>query len=100
MAKLVSKTLSFPPSGSPDVTGYKLYYEPTPGPVTYNSTSIDLGTATTINLSTILPVGINGIYDIGVSAYDAAGNESDLSLSASVPLDLVAPLPPGVLTIQ
>jgi len=47
MPKIKELTLSFPESGSPDVVGYKLYIEPAPDAVTYDSQSFDLGNQTT-----------------------------------------------------
>ena len=39
MALVKTATLNFPPSGSPDVTGYKLYMAEAPAPVDYDSPS-------------------------------------------------------------
>jgi len=98
MAKIKDVTLSFPPSSSADVVGYKLFIETAPDPVTHDSPSHDLGNNTSVLLNTILGT-IDGIFNIGVVAVDDVGNESDFSLMSDVPLDFVPPEPPGALTI-
>jgi hypothetical protein len=98
MAKIKDVTLSFPPSESSDVVGYKLYLETSPTEVTHDSPSHDLGNNTSILLNTILGT-IDGIYNVGVVAIDDVGNESDFSLMSDIPLDFVPPGPPGSLTI-
>ena len=94
MAKIKDVTMEFPASPSPDVVGYKLYIEESPNPVTHQSQSFDLGNNTTVVLNDVVGE-IDGIYNIGVAAVDDAGNESDFSLLADVPLDFVPPQPPG-----
>ena len=98
MAKVKDVTLSFPPSESLDIVGYKLYIEASPTEVTHDSPSHDLGNNTSILLNTILGT-IDGTFNIGVVAVDDVGNESDFSLMNDVPLDFVPPGPPGSLTI-
>lgn len=108
MAKLKSATLKFPASGSPDVVGYRLYVESEGVPVTYDSPVFDLGKNEIKEDETVFIVtdlsGIpgmstkDGIYNIGVTAVDDAGNESSMSTLDSVPLDFVAPDPPGPLS--
>ena len=98
MAKIKDVTLSFPPSESADVVGYKLYIEPIPTEVTHDSQGYDIGNNTSVLLNTLFE-GTDGVYNIGVAAVDDAGNESDLSLMSDVPLDFVPPVPPGSLTI-
>ena len=99
MAKIKDVKLSFPPSESLDIVGYKLYIETSPTEVTHDSPSHDLGNNTAdILLNTILG-NIDGTFNIGVVAVDDVGNESDFSLMDDVPLDFVPPGPPGSLTI-
>ena len=103
MSKLKSAILRFPVSGSPDVVDYKLYIEEDPNPVTYNSEVFALGSNVVdghveTDLSGIEGVSTkDGIYNLGVTAVDDAGNESSMSKLDSVPLDFVAPDPPGAL---
>lgn len=99
MAKIVSRTLTFPGSGSTDVAGYKLYIVDAAEQLTYESPSVDLGPNTTIDLATIAS-DKDGVFNIGVTAYDDAGNESDMSVANSVPLDFIAPNAPGALQIE
>jgi len=107
MPKLKSILLRFPESGSPDVVGYQLYVEPNGVEVTYNSPGYDLVNIIAIDgivetdLSGIDGIStMDGIYNIGVTAVDDAGNESSMSTLDSVPLDFVAPNPPGPLSIS
>jgi len=41
----------------------------------------------------------SGVFNLGVSAVDSVGNESNMSLSIDVPLDFMAPNPPGAIVI-
>ena len=99
MAKIKDKTLSFPASGSPDVAGYKLYYETSPDAVTYNSPNVALSSNSVVLNSIPEFAGFDGVFNIGVSAVDDGGNESDMSLLNDVPLDFAAPEPPGALSV-
>ena len=100
MSKIKSVTLSFPGSDSQDVVGYKLYVSKVPADVNYESQAFDLGTNTSIILNSFPGMeGIDDVYNIGVTAIDDAGNESSMSVVNNVPLDFLAPNPPGVVTI-
>ena len=93
-------TLSFPPSASPDVAGYKLYIEEAPNEVTVDSEMFDIGNVTSVDLSTLPGMTTkDGAYNIGIAAYDDAGNESSMSILNDVALDFVEPDPPGAITI-
>ena len=99
MTKVQGLTISFPASGSTDVVGYKLYLEESPGQVTYDSQSFDLGNVTTIDLATLPGMTTaDGVYNLGVTAVDDAGNESSMSVATDVNLDFAAPDPPGPIT--
>ncbi len=101
MAKIKDAVLNIPPSGSPDVVGYKLYIQQTPAAVTYDSEAFDLGNVASIDLATLPGFTTrDGVYNIGVAAIDDAGNESSMSKLNDVPLDFVAPDPPGVLVLN
>jgi len=96
MAKIKTKLLQFNPSDSPDVQGHKMYYEFGTAVVDYDSPSHDLLDRTNgIELNTILG-NQEGDVSIGVSAYDAAGNESDIHMVVTdYPLDFSAPNAPS-----
>ena len=95
MAKIKSVTLSFPASDSPDVVGYKLYYALEGMGLNYDSPFINLGNVIEVNLGGFPDLaGLDGVYDLGVVAIDDAGNESDMSMAVSVPLDFSAPAAP------
>lgn len=92
--------LSFSPSGSPDVVGYKMYIEEAPNEVSYDSESFDLGMNTNINIADLANITTkDGIYNIGITAIDDAGNESSMSKMGEVPLDFISPDPPGEIII-
>jgi len=100
MSKVLSTKLSFPPSESEDVVGYKLYVQQAPDPVTYDSQSFDLGNKTEIFISALPGLDqVDGVYNLGVTAVDDAGNESDMKVIEGVSLDFFAPAPVGDLTI-
>ena len=107
MATVKKVTLSFPPSGSPDVVGYRLYMVESPEDVEavdedgeYLAKAYELGLNTEVDLSTIPGMTSNdGVYNLGVTAVDDAANESSMSVMNDVPLDFVAPDAPGMLTI-
>ena len=105
MAIIVGKNISFAPSPSPDVVGYRLYFCDESEDVTavgtdglYAAQAYDLGDSTSANLSNVVG-SVDGVYNIGVTAIDDAGNESDMSVVNSVPLDFIAPDAPGPITI-
>lgn len=96
MSKLTKKVISFPASDSPDVVGYKLYVAEAPVEVTYDSEAFDLGNNTSIDLASLEGMATkDGIFNIGVTAVDDAGNESSMSKANEIPLDFLAPNPPG-----
>ena len=96
MAKIKSVSLTFPPSPSSDVVGYKVYMEPTPAVVTHESPGYSLPGTTDVNLAEVLPGDTDGVFNLGIVAVDDVGNESDFSLINAVPLDFVPPLSPGI----
>ena len=98
MSKVKEVRLSFPPSPSEDVVGYKLFIEEVPNSVTHNSISYDIGNNTSVNLNEIMS-GLDAVYNIGVASVDDAGNESDFSLISDVPLDFIPPQATGIITI-
>ena len=92
--------LSFPPSASPDVVGYKLYIQESPDAVSFASEVFDLGANTSVDLASIPGMTTkDGTYNLGITAYDDAGNESSMSTLNDVALDFAAPDPPGEITI-
>ena len=99
MAKIVTKTIRFTPSTSPDVVTNKLYAEPVGTALTYDSPSWDVGNDVDagdgkvyVDLGVYL-VGYDGNYDIGIAAIDDGGNEATMQVLPDVPLDFLAPNP-------
>ena len=105
MAKVKTVTMKFPASGSADVVGYNLYMEEVPAPVTFASEKFDIGNdvvngTVSIDLSTLPGMtSKDGRYNFSVAAVDDAGNESSFSIINDVPIDFIAPDPPGDLEI-
>lgn len=100
MAKMKKRRLSWKPSGSPQVVGYKLYWSEG-NDVTYESQSVQLGNVTAV----ILPDDIatfkpgNGPLEIGLTAVDELGNESDM-IAVSAPYQFSVPAAPESLKIE
>lgn len=100
MSKIKGLTIRFSPSPSPDVVSNKLYIQESPAPVTYESPSYNVGNVVgadkmiSVDLKALLP-NVDGIYNIGIVSVDDAGNESDMKTAKDVPLDFLAPNPPG-----
>jgi len=100
MSKIKDVTLTFPEVNAPDLVGYKLYFQETPAPVSYNSQFIDLGKNNSVNINTLDPLkNVDGVFNLGVTAVDDAGNESDMTTVSGVPLDFIAPDAPGPIQI-
>jgi hypothetical protein len=100
MAKMKRRRLSWKPSASPQVVGYKLYWSKG-DEVNYDSQSASLGNVTAV----ILPDDIasfkpgNGSLEIGLTAVDELGNESDM-ITVSAPYQFSVPEIPGGLKIE
>jgi len=99
--KIKSKEIKFTPSPSTDVVTNKLYValHNEPSDLNYDSTSFDVGKSVDasdgkvhVDLS-VYCVGYDNTYDIGIAAVDDGGNESDMQVLNSVPLDFIAPDP-------
>jgi hypothetical protein len=79
MARVDTKFLDIDGSVSDDVAGYIVYLAEDGTALDYESLSFDVGTQTeSINLNDLFGP-IEGKYSVGVSAYDQAGNESDIT---------------------
>lgn len=107
MAKVRAINITFPPSGSPDVVGYKMYYVDAGQPLDYNSPNVSLGNPAVgsedgkirVDVA-IIGVFSDGRYDVGIVAVDDAGNESSMSKLMDVPFDFVAPDAPGTVEVE
>lgn len=106
MARVGTKEFYWTPSAAQDVVGYRVYVEPEANPITYSSPHVDVGDVVEVDLGALANGGFtvlaeaDGTYNLGVSALDDMGNESDISVVASVPLDFVPPLPPTGLGVR
>lgn len=101
MAKIIEKNLRLPVSSSVDVIDYKMYVEESPTELSYNSPSVSLGNDPVggyieKNLADFINMFPNDTnYNLGFTSVDDIGNESDMVTALEVPLDFVAPSPPG-----
>jgi hypothetical protein len=102
MTKLVNKTMRWVESTSPDVAGYRVYLEQVPDMVDYDSDYMEVDASVTeINMEDFeLFTTKDGFYNIGVTALDNGGNESSMVVAENVPLDFVAPNPPGEISFE
>jgi hypothetical protein len=100
MSKVKNVDISWVASDSPDVVGYRFYYQDVDMFLDYDAPYVDLGNVTTINVAAVLELsGLDGIYNIGITAIDDAGNESAMSIAENIPLDLESPNAPGLITV-
>lgn len=100
MAKIHEHKISWLPSISEDVVGYKFYYVPEGENLNYGSPSVTLGNIDNVIIPSQVPDFplVDGNVTIGLSSLDDVGNESDL-VSKTVPFDLVAPEAPTALVV-
>jgi hypothetical protein len=97
MAKFVSFKIKWTASASPDVAGYKLYWNADTTQPDYTSTSLDVGNVTEVDDLAFLPV-VNSDIVLGLTAYDNTGNESDMVFKTFF-FDNAAPAPPTEFTV-
>lgn len=87
-------SLSWTASDSADLDHYRVYQSADGNPPTYDSPFADVGNV----LSASLPIAdlpaVEGEAQYAVSAFDAAGNESDLTPAIAVLMDVTPPNPP------
>lgn len=106
MARAGTKTFFWTASTAVDVATYRVYATPDAEPITYNSDFIDVGKVTEVDLGALANEGFTplidaeGRFNLGVSALDEMGNESDITVKPSVPLDFVPPTAPTNLGIR
>jgi len=96
--------LTFTPSGSSDVTGYKLFHEVAPAEIGPESPSVFLDNPPVsqngmieVDLATVPGFStMDGVYNLGLASVDDVGNESSIVTAglSGIPLDFVAPDPP------
>lgn len=75
-----SATLTWTANGEPDLVGYKIYVGTASGLYNYPGSPFTVGRVTTYTVAN-LPSGTT--YFFAISAYDSAGNESQLSAEVS-----------------
>ena len=97
--KLVGYELSWTAVATPDLAGYKIYWEDDGTQPNYLSSFHDAGNVTTVDINNIpgFP-GIEGDITLGLTAYDTVGNESDMVYNTSF-FDRAAPAAPTNFTV-
>lgn len=96
MAKFRKYKLCWKASESEAVTGYKIYWSREGAP-DYDSRCVEVGKATEVDLPD--EIALAGVpLTIGVTAVDAHGNESDMTIMAE-PYQLHVPRAPSALSL-
>ena len=98
MGKIRKRTVRW--EHSADAKKYRLYWS-TQGPVGYNSDFVELENKTQVIFPDEVPSfpKIAGEIELGVTAVNAVGNESDITI-ARVYVDFTVPEAPKVLTVE
>ena len=101
-ASVKKVNVSFNPSPSPDVTGYRMYYCPESEELTKDSQFVDIGNRTSFILPDDYPeIGdLDGLYRAAIVAYDEESNMSDSGPEVVTPLDFTPPQPAGAILIS
>jgi hypothetical protein len=100
MAKIKKRKLSWKPSTSRQVVGYKLYWVQGSG-VGYDAPHVKLGNVTEVVLPDHVPDlrSYRGPLEFGLTAVDELGNESNMAVIAA-PFQFSVPKPPSELKIE
>ena len=100
MARMKKRKLSWQPSRSSQVVGYKFYWS-FGGEVDYASQSVKLGNITQVTLPDDVEafVPTNGPVEFGITAVDELGNESDM-VTLKAPYQFNVPKAPEDLYLQ
>ena len=98
MGKIIKRTVRW--EASADAKKYRLYWS-TQGPVGYDSEFFEVENKTTVILPDEVPSfpRMAGEIELGITAVNAAGNESDITV-ARVYVDLTVPEAPKGLTVE
>jgi hypothetical protein len=100
LGRIRKKRIRWEPSPDAQVSRYRLYWSKN-GDATYDSEYADLGLATEV----VLPDGIPsfplvaGEMGLGITAFNQAGNESDITRTAAT-LNFVTPEAPRDLMVE
>ena len=98
MGKIRKRTVRW--EASADAKKYRLYWS-TQGPVGYDSEFFEVENKTTVILPDEVPSfpRMAGEIELGITAVNAAGNESDITV-ARVYVDLTVPEAPKAVTVE
>jgi hypothetical protein len=100
LGRIRRKRIRWEPSGSKDVTGYRLYWS-TNARVDYDSDHVDLGRVTEVILPDDVPSFplFEGEISLGVTALNSAGNESALTETTSY-FNFLVPESPKAIAVE
>jgi Tfp pilus assembly protein PilZ len=100
MGRIRKKRMHWEPSASPEVVKYRLYWSEG-SIVGYTSKYFDVGQVTEVVLPDEVPSFpmMRGEVTFGVTAFNEAGNESDIS-EVTAQIDFVVPQAPGNLSVE
>jgi hypothetical protein len=96
------KTVSFAPSPSADVAGYRMYFCPEGEQLTESSPFVDVGNRTEFDVPGEFEAlkNLDGRYRVAMVAYDDEGNLSASGLEEIAPLDFLPPEAPGAVVVS
>ena len=103
MAKIIKKRIRWNASVAPDVVNYRVYWNAETSPDYESQFSEFPATATEAFIPDDFPsftVSTEGDYVFGISAVDDVGNESDMAMSAAIPLDFNPPEAPTDIVVE
>lgn len=100
MGRIRKKRIHWQPSASPKVQKYRLYWSEG-GIIGYTSKYFDAGQATEVVLPDEVPSFplMKGEVTFGITAFNEAGNESDMT-EVTAQIDFVVPQSPGNLAVE
>lgn len=87
-------SISWTASPSADVDHYRVYQGEDGNPPTYDSPFVELGNVTSAQLPIAGLPAVEGSVIFGITAFDKAGNESDIQIAEAILIDVTLPLPP------
>lgn len=96
------KTVSFAPSPSQDVVGYRMYFCPEEQALTESSPFVDVGARTEFDVPGEFDSlkNLDGRFRVAMVAYDDEGNLSASGLEEIAPLDFLPPEAPGAVVVS
>ncbi len=96
MARIKTKTYRFDIPA--DAVKVRMYYVPGNAPPTYAAPFVEADVVQPASQATMVIPGVSsisdGVYSLGATAFDVAGNESDIGAVVTSPFDFTSPIAP------